>query len=861
MDNALIQLTGKDTLLTSTEGTAYRVIEGTVLVFVVPVDRENGAQQQRRYLCEGTRNFRIPSLQETMEGTDGRQYDWFFLLTALEQAVLEEVPKKPELQQEFLKGLEKVLRNTDPMSSFEERMVEFYSLGSVRDMRNLYTMERSNQDASRRSLLSMERVFRTNHDFRGKVQPRRTGNLLYDAAARLCGWQDIPLESEETIKSSCGKRCSIEDIARISRFACRRIVLPKDWYRRDAGPFLAFYGEKKTPVACIPQTPRRYLIWNPETDDTVPVTPKQAKEILPAGYLLYRPFPARKITWKELMRFGLHDLYPQDAVSILLLTLFGILLGLIQTYLNQQLYDVFIPLGDDWSLRAICMVVMCCTLGGIGFSVVKGLANFRGIARMKYSIQAAVMDRLFNLPESFFRNYDSADLASRARNVALTFELLAQTAVGNWLAAAFSLLYLGRMLAYSPKLTMVCCVLLGAVLLVMGILGALQLRLEKERLEGESRISSFLNQLILGIQKIRTTGAEERATEQYMSLYAQNCVISRKCSVYSRLAGLLGSVSSTLFSIVLFWMVIQSDVLGTVGTYMGFTTAFGAFSAAMISVLNSILTINRMLPSLERMKPILETLPELQKGDAMPGKLEGGISIEHLSFRYSEETPCVLKDLSMEIKAGEYIGIVGPSGCGKSTLLKLLLGFEKPCSGKIFYDSHDLDRMDKRQLRKCIGTVLQNGGLIPGSIAENISITCPSASRSDIEAAAAAAGLSEDIARMPMGLFTMLAEGDGAISGGQKQRILIARAILGKPAILFMDEATSALDNNTQRLVCESLERLGSTRVVIAHRLSTIMHCDRIYVMKDGEIAESGTYETLMAQKGFFYEMASRQIA
>lgn len=861
MDNSLIQLSGKDTLLTTSKEKAYQVKSGTILVFVVPIDRETGRPMQRRYLCEGSEGFCIPSLQGTFEGADGETYDWAFLLTALGTAELSAVVNDKELQENFVKGLNEALRNTDKDSLFEERMVEFYNLGEIRDLRNMYTLEKGNKDATKRSIASMTRVFHKEQGSRGRIHPRRTGNHLYDAAARLCSWQDISLASEETIRGCCGKRYEMEDIARLSRFACRRIVMPGDWYRKDGGAFLAFYGEKKVPVACIPENAGRYLIWNPETDAETIVTKQVAEQMPLYGYILYRPFPAKKISWLGLIRFGMHELYLQDVISIILLTLLGTILGLVQTYLNQQMYDVFIPLEDEWSLRAICMVVMCCTFGGLGFSAVKGLANFRGIARMKYAVEAAVMDRLFNLPESFFHDYDSADIAARAKNVALTFELLAQTAAGTWIAAVFSLMYLWRMISYSPKLTRICVLLLGAILLLMGILGGMQLRLEKERLESSSRISSFLNQIILGIQKIRTTGAEELVTEQYMGMQSRNSMIVRKSSTYSRVANLLGSVSSTLFSAVLFWTVIKEGSLSSVGAYMGFTTSFGAFSAAMISVLNSGLTINHMLPAFERMKPILETLPELQEGDVIPGELEGDISIEHLSFRYSESTPYVLKDVSMEIKAGEYVGIVGPSGCGKSTLLKLLLGFEKPDSGKIFYDSHDLDKLDKRQVRKCFGTVLQDGGLIPGSIAENISITCPSAGRKEIQAAVDAVGLSKDLEEMPMGLFTILAEGDGAISGGQKQRILIARAIIGKPSILFMDEATSALDNNTQKIVCDSLEKLGSTRVVIAHRLSTIMHCDRIYVMKDGGIEECGTYEELMAKKGFFYELARRQIA
>jgi ATP-binding cassette subfamily C protein len=263
---------------------------------------------------------------------------------------------------------------------------------------------------------------------------------------------------------------------------------------------------------------------------------------------------------------------------------------------------------------------------------------------------------------------------------------------------------------------------------------------------------------------------------------------------------------------------------------------------------------------LDRLKPILEALPEYQEDAELPGNLTGDIEIANLDFSYEKDGNLVLKDLSVHIKSGEYIGIVGSSGCGKSTLLKLLLGFEKATSGKIFYDSKDVDGMDKRELRKKFGVVLQDGKLISGSIFDNIVIAAPGATLKDAERVAKAVGLADDIAKMPMGMHTVLSEMGGTISGGQAQRILIARAIVGKPKILFFDEATSALDNVTQAMVCESLKKLKVTRVVIAHRLSTIVDCDRILVMDQGRIVEEGNFDALMEKKGLFYELASRQM-
>ncbi len=202
---------------------------------------------------------------------------------------------------------------------------------------------------------------------------------------------------------------------------------------------------------------------------------------------------------------------------------------------------------------------------------------------------------------------------------------------------------------------------------------------------------------------------------------------------------------------------------------------------------------------------------------------------------------------------------MGASGSGKSTLLKLLLGFEKPDEGRVCYDGKDLRQLDKREVRKQLGVVLQNGRLIAGSIYENITITAPHATMEEVKAVIEAVGLKDDIAQMPMGVHTVLSESSGTISGGQRQRILIARAIINRPAVLIFDEATSALDNVTQAAVCESLERMNVTRIVVAHRLSTVRNCDRILVLDNGKIAEEGSYESLMAKNGLFRQFASRQ--
>jgi ATP-binding cassette subfamily C protein len=296
------------------------------------------------------------------------------------------------------------------------------------------------------------------------------------------------------------------------------------------------------------------------------------------------------------------------------------------------------------------------------------------------------------------------------------------------------------------------------------------------------------------------------------------------------------------------------------GDFLAFNAAYGVFLAAMQAMGDASINLAQILPIYERMRPILEEESEVDDSKAAPAKLRGNIDISHVSFRYAEDAPLVLKDVTLSIEPGQFVAFVGGSGSGKSTLMKVMLGFLRAEQGGIYYDGQDLSTLDVRMVRQQLGVVLQESRLLPADIYRNI---VGSSSRTVAEAweAARKAGLAEDLKKLPMGMHTYVSEGGGGFSGGQKQRLMIARALVHNPRILYLDEATSALDNKTQAMVTESMDNLQATRVVIAHRLSTIANADKICYLDKGKLVEMGTYDELMELDGLFAQLARRQLA
>lgn len=841
-----IELTSADVFYPGSPQDAYRVESGEVLVYIVPW--ESGKPGRRLLLCEVPEKRVIPAL--VFRDADYAQ--WRFALAPRDAAVIRLMKDSVTsiLHQNFLKraGI-----TTYEQEGFERSLAEHYKRESLKDDVFISRGQSAEPEARVAAFAAVANAFED------QQTPCENGDISYRAMGFVGKYLGVPIIAEEELVIRCGKNPTLPAIAKISNVICRKIVLEANWHKSDCGAFVSTV-EGKT-VACVPGRTGKYKIFYAEEGRVEPMTDEIARTVDPRAYSLSRALPRKKMMVRDIVRFCVKSITLREILLVAALTLVCALIGILMPTLNQLIYDDYIPLGDFGSLVQMSIVMVTFMAGNLMFSIVKNLASFCLTSRMGNELQNAAYHRLFFLPQSFFRNYDSADLGRRVMSIGSTANQFAATFIITGFSALFSLVYLIRMCSYSGKLTWVGVGMYLVYALVVTAISASAKKKEAEIAEADAQASSKLYQYINGIDKIRMAGVEERALLSYMQPYSRQQTIEIRNNRLVSVAEVLTGISSTVFSMVLYLLIVKNKLGLSVGSFIAFNTAFGSFTGSLQALLDQCLEIYQTKDVAKRFMPIFETKPEDDDSKETPGALTGAIELDRVSFTYVPGSRNVLNELSLRINPGEYIGIVGSSGCGKSTLLKLLLGFETPNSGMVLLDGKDLRSLDKGAYRKQLGVVLQNGKLIAGSIYDNITITHPGATMAEVNAVIDAVGLREDLNNMPMGIHTMLSENCNTISGGQQQRILIARAIIGKPAILIFDEATSALDNLTQAAVSSNLDKMKLTRIVVAHRLSTIKNCDRIIVLQDGAIAEEGNYDSLMARKGLFFALASRQIA
>ena len=637
----------------------------------------------------------------------------------------------------------------------------------------------------------------------------------------------------------------------------RNVNLEQGWYKDAFGPMLAFRKEDGAAVALLPKPFTGYYFLDPDTGAKTTVNKQTAAQFDADAICFYRPLPLRQLGIPDLILYLKDCLSTGDYIAIVALTLLPILFGLMLTNITRALTGFVADSKDLSLLLGTAVFMVSAIISSQLISVVKDLMTNRVELKTSLSTEAAMMIRVMNMPANFFRQFSSGELSSRYSAVNQLCELLLGSVFSTGLSSLLSLLYVTQIFHYAPALVGPALLIILATVLLSAISVLTQMKLSREIMEKGAKQNGLSFALISGVQKIKLAGAEKRAFAKWARAYSDAVEPSYNPPVLIKANTAISSAISLIGTIVLYYLAVQTRV--SPSEYIAFNTAFGAVSAAFASLTGVALSVARIKPILEMAEPILKTQPESSENRTMVTRLNGSIELSNVYFRYNEHMPYVVNGMSLKIKAGEYIAIVGSTGCGKSTLMRLLLGFETPEKGAIYYDGKDMNKLDLRSLRRRIGAVTQDGSLFQGDIYSNIVISAPQLDLDAAWEAAEIAGIADDIRAMPMGMQTVIAEGQGGISGGQKQRLMIARAVAPKPKILMFDEATSALDNKTQKKVSDALDALKCTRIVIAHRLSTIRNCDRILVLDKGQILEDGTYDELIAKNGYFAELVERQ--
>ncbi|WRZ88801.1 NHLP bacteriocin export ABC transporter permease/ATPase subunit [Streptomyces sp. NBC_01007] len=693
----------------------------------------------------------------------------------------------------------------------------------------------------------------------GKRQTAAETDATYAACELVARTAGITLAERARSGTESDRLDPVERIALASRVRARAVRLDGRWWRDDIGPLVGHRAVSGTPVALLWRR-GGYVAVQPSSGRETPVEKANAAEFEPRAVMFYRPLPERKSSPLRLLRFCLTGT-GGDLRNLAISSLVTVAIGALVPIATGKVLGEYVPKAEHGLIVQVCLALMITSVVSAAFMLLQNLTLLRMEGRIEASLQPAVWDRLLRLPTAFFASRSTGELASAAMGISAIRRLLA--GVGPTLAQAGTVgaMNLGLLLWFSVPMALAAIGMLVVIAAVFLGLGLWQVRGQRRLVVLSNKLNNQAFQTLRGLPKLRVAAAENYAYAAWAGEFARSRELQQQVGRVKNLTTVMGAVYLPLCSLLMF-MLLAGPAHGSLSAadFLTFNTSMTMLLTSVTQITGAFVSAAAALPMFEEIRPVLDATPEVRVASTRPGVLSGGIEARRLSFRYADDGPLVLDDVSFVVRPGEFVAIVGPSGCGKSTLLRLLIGFDRPVSGSVLYDGQDLGALDQSAVRRQCGVVLQHAQPFTGSILDCIRGTEPYTPEEAMEAAEMA-GLAEDIRRMPMGLHTLVA-GSGAISGGQRQRLMIAQALIRRPRILFFDEATSALDNATQRTVIESTKALDATRVVIAHRLSTVLDADRVIVMENGRVAQQGPPAQLLADTGGrLHELVRRQLA
>ena len=577
------------------------------------------------------------------------------------------------------------------------------------------------------------------------------------------------------------------------------------------------------------------------------------------GYIIFRPLSGDGFSIKSFLLLMLKLISPRDVILIAAASLLVSLLGLVAPNINKSVLSNVMEMGEGAMpyLFGSAVVFITAGLAKGFFGVVKTFLLGNTKQRISAQLQTAIMGKLLMMPYEYFETGTSGKLSNQIRSGKRLSDMLIDMVLNSMMGMAFSLVYIPQMYSLAPALLAPALMILIIQIALSIVLTLLSAKYTAKKINIQQDMETHMFEVLKGIQKIFNIGAGKRVYARTAERYGTVLSAELNPPKYILLKDVILGFVSSMGSVIILITAALASV--SQADYIAFCSSFGLLSSSvslMVSMTNNMVSMH---PLYEQLRNLFD-FSGSERGVEFVSDLKGEIEIDSLCYSYIKGERGCVDNVSLHITPGEKIAFVGESGCGKSTLLKLMLGMISPDSGTILYDGKPLPTLNKRSLRRKIGSVFQFTRVFPGTIFDNIAFTSKGLTEEDAWEAARKAAIADDIEALPMGMETEITEGNGGgFSGGQKQRLMIARAFAQKPSIMILDEATSALDNISQHEVLQSVYKLKCTVIMVAHRLSTIKDCDRIVVFQNGNIVEEGNYDELMGKNAAFAKLVKKQ--
>ncbi|MBW4553704.1 MAG: peptidase domain-containing ABC transporter [Aphanocapsa sp. GSE-SYN-MK-11-07L] len=579
---------------------------------------------------------------------------------------------------------------------------------------------------------------------------------------------------------------------------------------------------------------------------------------------------ASKETPKQ--RFGLSWFWPsvqkhrRVLIEVLVASFFVQLFGLANPLITQLIIDKVLVQNSVNTLNTLGILLVVVAVFEALLSSLRTYLFVDTTNRIDMTLGSQVIDHLLRLPLRYFEKRPVGELSTRINELENIRNFLTGTALTVVLDAVFSVIYIVVMIIYSWLLTIIALITVPLFALLTFIVAPIVRQQTRDKAERNAETQSYLVEVVSGIQTVKSQNIELNARWRWQDRYARYVNAGFKTVLTSTTAGSMSNFLNKLSGLLLLWVGAYLVLAGqlTLGQLIAFRIIAGYTTSPLLRLIQLWQNFQETALSLERLSDIIDSPQEIEMAgrDNIPMPvIRGAVTYERACFRFTPNGPLQLSNVSLEIPAGHFVGVVGQSGSGKSTLMKMLLKLYDLESGRVLIDGYDISKVELYSVRSQVGVVLQDTLLFQGTVQDNIGLTNPDASQEAIIEAAKVAYAHDFIMTLPQGYNTQVGERGANLSGGQRQRLAIARTVLQNPNLLILDEATSALDYLAERQVCNNLREAfkGRTVFFITHRLPSIAQSDTIIMMDQGLVAEQGTHTELMTLRGQYYALYQQQ--